>query len=105
VPPVKSESDRWKFGTAYGWRRSDLDADPAEETELAARQPALADTLEANLRAWHDSVLRSLTGAPYRYGYGVSSEWHLVKGPQIALHSLAVAAAVDDLAVATTRAG
>ena len=43
----------------------DLEADPAEKTNLLDRQPALADQLQTKLRAWQNSVLRSLTGADY----------------------------------------
>jgi arylsulfatase A-like enzyme len=43
----------------------DLEADPAEKNDLAAQQPAVADQLQTHLRAWQDSVLRSLTGADY----------------------------------------
>jgi arylsulfatase A-like enzyme len=43
----------------------DLDADPAEKTDLAARQPEVVEKLQAGLRTWQDSVLRSLTGADY----------------------------------------
>jgi arylsulfatase A-like enzyme len=43
----------------------DLDADPAEKNDLAAKQPALADKLAAGLRTWQSSVLNSLTGADY----------------------------------------
>jgi hypothetical protein len=44
----------------------DLDTDPAEKTDLAAQQPGVVEKLQANLRAWQDSVLKSLTGADYR---------------------------------------
>lgn len=43
----------------------DLDADPAEKTNLVEQQPALASKLETGLRDWQQSVLRSLTGADY----------------------------------------
>jgi arylsulfatase A-like enzyme len=43
----------------------DLDADPAEKKNLAAQQPAVADQLQTHLRAWQDSVLRSLAGTDY----------------------------------------
>lgn len=43
----------------------DLETDPAEKKDLAAQQPAAADQLQTQLRAWQDSVLRSLTGADY----------------------------------------
>jgi arylsulfatase A-like enzyme len=44
----------------------DLKADPAEQTNLAAQQPELVNSLQAKLRQWQDSVLKSLTGADYR---------------------------------------
>lgn len=43
----------------------DLDADPAETHNLAARQPDLAQRLAALLADWQHSVLRSLRGADY----------------------------------------
>ena len=43
----------------------DLVADPAEKNDLAAAQPETADRLQASLRRWQESVLRSLTGADY----------------------------------------
>jgi arylsulfatase A-like enzyme len=44
----------------------DLKADPAEKTNLAAQQPELVTSLQAKLRDWQRSVLKSLTGADYR---------------------------------------
>lgn len=43
----------------------DLKTDPAEARNLAEQQPDLVQKLSAGLRAWQDSVLRSLTGADY----------------------------------------
>lgn len=43
----------------------DLQADPAETVNLAAKLPARVTDLRAQLRAWQDSVLHSLTGADY----------------------------------------
>ncbi len=43
----------------------DLQADPAEKTNLVEQQPATAAKLEARLRAWQESVLYSLSGAEY----------------------------------------
>lgn len=43
----------------------DLAADPAEKTNLFDQQPALAEKLQAKLRDWQQSVLKSLTGADY----------------------------------------
>jgi arylsulfatase A-like enzyme len=43
----------------------DLEADPAEKSDLAAQQPALMEQLQTKLRAWQTSVLHSLTGADY----------------------------------------
>ena len=43
----------------------DLNADPAETKDLAAEQPETTEKLKAKLRAWQDSVLKSLTGADY----------------------------------------
>lgn len=43
----------------------DLEADPAEKTDLAVRDPATADKLADRLRQWQQSVLNSLTGADY----------------------------------------
>lgn len=47
----------------------DLEADPAETTNILEQQPAVAKTLQARLSAWQDSVLRSLTGADYARGH------------------------------------
>jgi arylsulfatase A-like enzyme len=44
----------------------DLEADPAEKTNLLGRRPAVADRLQGTLRDWQKSVLHSLTGADYR---------------------------------------
>ncbi len=44
----------------------DLKADPAETKDLAAEQPETTEKLKAKLRAWQDSVLKSLTGADYK---------------------------------------
>lgn len=44
----------------------DLKADPAEKTNLASQQPELVTSLQTKLRAWQDSVLKSLTGADYQ---------------------------------------
>lgn len=44
----------------------DLDADPAEKSDLFAQQPAIAVKLQTQLRQWQQSVLNSLTGADYR---------------------------------------
>jgi len=44
----------------------DLEADPAEKTDLFAKQPEVAEKLQAQLRSWQQSVLQSLTGADYR---------------------------------------
>ena len=43
----------------------DLEADPGETTDLLDRQPDLAESLQTKLRAWQQSVLRSLSGADY----------------------------------------
>lgn len=43
----------------------DLANDPAEKTNLLDQQPELAKILQAKLRAWQDSVLKSLSGADY----------------------------------------
>ena len=43
----------------------DLEADPAEKTNLITQQPATAEKLQILLRHWQQSVLRSLTGADY----------------------------------------
>jgi arylsulfatase A-like enzyme len=43
----------------------DLDADPAEKTNLYEQEPEVAQKLQTRLRAWQDSVLSSLTGADY----------------------------------------
>ncbi|MGC3972180.1 MAG: sulfatase-like hydrolase/transferase [Pirellulales bacterium] len=43
----------------------DLEADPAEKTDLAAREPEVVDRLSARLREWQTSVLNSLSGADY----------------------------------------
>jgi arylsulfatase A-like enzyme len=44
----------------------DLRADPAEQTNLAEREPAIVNTMQAELRSWQQSVLKSLTGADYK---------------------------------------
>jgi arylsulfatase A-like enzyme len=44
----------------------DLEADPGEKCDLLAQRGALAEELQSTLRAWQDSVLRSLTGADYK---------------------------------------
>lgn len=43
----------------------DLDADPAEKTNLMEQQPALANKLQTRLQDWQKSVVRSLTGMDY----------------------------------------
>ena len=43
----------------------DLQADPAETTNLAPQQPARVTELQTRLRHWQESVLRSLSGADY----------------------------------------
>lgn len=44
----------------------DLDADPAEKNDLFEQRPAVGDQLQARLRQWQQSVLKSLTGADYQ---------------------------------------
>jgi arylsulfatase A-like enzyme len=44
----------------------DLQADPAEKTNLIEQQPAIAGKLQTQLREWQESVLQSLTGADYQ---------------------------------------
>lgn len=43
----------------------DLKADSGETTDLAQEQPEAVQKLQAQLRAWQESVLKSLTGADY----------------------------------------
>ncbi len=43
----------------------DLRADSAEQTNLAESERAIVKTMQAELRTWQQSVLRSLTGADY----------------------------------------
>lgn len=43
----------------------DLKADPAETKNLAKEKPERVSKLQADLRSWQDSVLKSLTGADY----------------------------------------
>ncbi len=43
----------------------DLQADPAEKTNLIEQNPAVADQLATRLGEWQQSVLHSLTGADY----------------------------------------
>ncbi|MGB3119782.1 MAG: sulfatase-like hydrolase/transferase [Verrucomicrobiales bacterium] len=43
----------------------DLEADPAEKTNLLSQQPDTAGSLEETLHQWQESVLHSLTGADY----------------------------------------
>ena len=44
----------------------DLRADRAEKNNVIAAHPEIATKLEAQLRAWQESVLRSLSGADYK---------------------------------------
>jgi arylsulfatase A-like enzyme len=44
----------------------DLAVDPAETNDLFEKEPAVAKALQSELRAWQDSILKSLTGADYR---------------------------------------
>lgn len=44
----------------------DLEADPAEKTNLLDQQPETAAKLQTELKAWQESVLQSLSGADYR---------------------------------------
>ena len=44
----------------------DLKTDPVEKTNLIEREPELVRKLQADLRQWQNSVLKSLTGADYR---------------------------------------
>jgi arylsulfatase A-like enzyme len=43
----------------------DLGADPLEATDLAEKQPARRDKMQAQLAAWQQSVARSLNGKDY----------------------------------------
>ncbi|MEK6261840.1 MAG: sulfatase-like hydrolase/transferase [Planctomycetota bacterium] len=43
----------------------DLQADPAEKSNLIEQHPAVAEKLQTRLHEWQQSVLRSLTGADY----------------------------------------
>ena len=51
-----------------GFKRElyDLEKDPGEKKDIATKHPELVRKLEAQLRAWQHSTLRSLTGADYR---------------------------------------
>ena len=51
-------------GTASG-ELFDLDADPAEKSNIIQQHPSIAKQLQARLHDWQDSVLHSLTGADY----------------------------------------
>ncbi len=42
-----------------------LEADPGETTDLAAKHPDLVKSLDQKMHLWQDSVLNSLTGADY----------------------------------------
>jgi arylsulfatase A-like enzyme len=44
----------------------DLEADPAEKTNLIDDQPEVAEKLQARLTEWQTSVLKSLSGADYK---------------------------------------
>ena len=44
----------------------DLEADPAEKTNLFEQHRTAADQLQTQLHDWQQSVLHSLTGADYR---------------------------------------
>lgn len=43
----------------------DLEADPAEKSNLLEEHPVVAEKLQSQLTQWQQSVLRSLTGADY----------------------------------------
>ena len=43
----------------------DLEADTEEKTDLAKQQPEHVQQLQTKLRAWKESVLKSLTGGDY----------------------------------------
>lgn len=43
----------------------DLEADPEEKTSLTEKQPERVQQLQTKLRAWQESVLKSLTGGDY----------------------------------------
>jgi arylsulfatase A-like enzyme len=45
----------------------DLQADPAEKSNLIDELPAVRDKLQARLRQWQSSVLNSLTGSDYQH--------------------------------------
>ena len=47
------------------YERFDLDADPAEKTNLITRHPETGAMLDRQLRDWQDSVLQSLLGKDY----------------------------------------
>ena len=44
----------------------DLAADPAEKTNLVGERAEVAERLQGKLKAWQESVLKSLSGADYR---------------------------------------
>ena len=46
----------------------DLQTDPAEETNIAKKQPKLTSRLARELRSWQSSVLNSLREKDYRNG-------------------------------------
>ena len=63
-------ADQYKL-VVEGSRKSpvelfDIRSDPAEKNNLAARQPEIVERMQAHMRSWQDSVLKSLTGADYR---------------------------------------
>lgn len=48
-----------------GFELYDIQNDPGEKKNLAAKYPEMAQEMEAELRKWQESVLNSLTGADY----------------------------------------
>ena len=43
----------------------DLEADPAEKSNLIGQEPEITKRLQTGLGEWQESVLHSLTGADY----------------------------------------
>jgi arylsulfatase A-like enzyme len=72
VPGLEDGASAWMRGPHKLFRERkrsqlyDLNADPAESADLAAREPRLTAALEEELTQWKRSVLRSLAGQDYR---------------------------------------
>ena len=58
-PDLATRDGKWKLGTDYDGahpRLYDLDADPGEKADLAAREPARVEAMRAPLLAWYQQM-------------------------------------------------